>query len=168
MHLAQINVGRLHHPLDDPRTADFVDNLDRVNALAERSAGFVWRLQDDSGNATSISAFDDPTILINMSVWASVEALEAFAYKTVHDRFVQRRHEWFAPFEGPLLALWWVEAGHVPGTAEGRERLAHLARFGPTAWAFDFGTRFPPAADAAPLSEPADDSGKAPLYGSRS
>src|SRR5262245_43383250 len=86
LHPAQLNIGRIRHPLDDPRMADFVNNLDRVNAIAEHTPGFVWRLQDDSGNATAIHAFDDPRMLLNMSVWESVEALERFVWQTVHKR----------------------------------------------------------------------------------
>jgi hypothetical protein len=164
MQLAQINIGRPRYPLDDPRIADFVDNLDRVNALAERSDGFVWRLKDETGNATQISAFDDPSILLNMSVWRSVETLEAFAYQTVHRRFVQRRHEWFERFDGLYLALWWVEEGAIPTAADGRQRLAHLEKFGPTAWAFTFKKRFPPVADAAPLGEVGDGRGCGQTY----
>lgn len=146
MHLAQINVGRLLHPLDDPRMTDFVENLDAINALAEASEGFVWRLKDDTGNATSIAAYDDPAIIVNMSVWTAPEALYAFAYRTAHRRFVQRRKEWFEPFDGPYLALWWVEEGAMPTVAEGRQRLDHLARVGPTAFAFTFKKAFTPVA----------------------
>lgn len=146
MHLAQINVGRLLHPLDDPRMTDFVDNLAAINALAEASEGFVWRLKDETGNATGIAAYDDPAIIVNMSVWISPEALYAFAYQTAHRRFVQRRKEWFQPFEGPYLALWWIGEGTTPTVADGRARLDHLARVGPTAYAFTFRKTFPPAA----------------------
>ena len=146
MHLAQINVGRLLHPLDDPRMADFVDNLAAINALAEASEGFVWRLKDETGNATSIAAYDDPAIIVNMSVWTAPEALYAFAYQTAHRRFVQRRKEWFELFDGPYLALWWMAEGTTPTVADGRQRLDHLARVGPTAYAFTFRKTFPPAA----------------------
>lgn len=156
MLLAEINVAHLRYPLDDPRVSDFVENLDRVNALAERSEGFVWRLMDDTGNATRIDAYDDPRIIVNMSVWQSVEALVAFAYRTVHRRFMQRRREWFDVFDGPYLALWWLEESRRPIVAEGRERLAHLERFGPTPWAFTFKTRFPPLPGAAPLGAVGD------------
>lgn len=155
MHLAQINVGRLLHPLDDPRMADFVDNLDAINALAEASEGFVWRLKDESGNATGISAYEDPTIIVNMSVWASPEALYAFAYQTAHRRFVQRRKEWFQLFNAPYLALWWVREGAVPTVEVGRRRLDHLTRVGPTAYAFTFRKTFPPGM-AAPVVAPDD------------
>src|SRR5262245_58760424 len=95
LHLAQFNIGRIRYPLDDPRMADFVNNLDRVNAIAEHTPGFVWRLQDDSGNATAIHAFDDPRMLLNMSVWESVEALERFVWQTVHKRVYGRRTDQF-------------------------------------------------------------------------
>jgi hypothetical protein len=148
MHIAEINVAKLLHPVDDPRVAEFVANLDRVNALAETSEGFVWRLKDESGNATQISAYDDPLIIVNMSVWTSPEALYAFAYRTMHRRFVQRRKEWFELFGSAYLALWWVEEEHRPDVAEGR-RLAHFERFGPTAYAFNFRKTFPPTAAVA-------------------
>ena len=94
-HLAQLNIGRFRYPTDDPRMADFMNNLDLVNGLAERSAGFVWRLKDDSGNATNFRPFPDPNMAVNLSVWDSVEALERFVYQTVHKRFYGRRPEWF-------------------------------------------------------------------------
>jgi hypothetical protein len=153
MHLAQINIGRLLHPLDDARMADFVENLDAINSLAEASEGFVWRLKDETGNATSIAAYEDPAIIVNMSVWTGPEALFAFAYRTAHRRFVQRRKEWFQLFDAPYLALWWIAEGAVPTVAEGRQRLDHLARVGPTAHAFTFRKAFPPGA-AEPLVPP--------------
>lgn len=151
MHLAEINVARLRYPLEDPRVVDFVDNLEAINALAERSEGFVWRLKDESGNATQIAAYDDPLVIVNMSVWGSVEALHAFAYRTVHRRFVQRRQEWFELFDGPYVALWWAEEGAFLDVAEGRRRLDHLQRVGPTAFAFTFRQLFDPAPDIAPV-----------------
>lgn len=157
MHLAQINVGRLLYPVTDPRIADFVNNLDAVNALAEASPGFVWRLKDEaSNNATQITAYEDPSILMNMSVWTSPEALYEFTYKTVHRRFVQRRKEWFELFGAQYVALWWVAEGHVPTPNEGQRRLAHLERFGPSAYAFTFRKLFPPDPEAAPLGEVGD------------
>jgi hypothetical protein len=118
MQLAQINIGRLRHPIHDPRIADFVDNLDRVNTIAERSPGFVWRMKDDTGNATQMALYDDPRMIANMSVWESVEALHGFAYQTIHRRFVQRRKEWFEPFGAACMALWWIEAGTIPEIGE--------------------------------------------------
>jgi hypothetical protein len=135
-HLAQFNIARLKHPLDDPRLADFVANLDRVNAVAERSQGFVWRLKDDSGNSTGIKAYKDPLVLINMSVWESAEALERYVWQTVHKRVYGRRQEWFEPMEGPHIAMWWIAVGEHPGAEEGRRRLEHLAAHGPSEHAF--------------------------------
>ena len=139
-HLAQINIGRLLHPRGDPRVAGFFDNLDRVNGAAERMPGFVWRLKDDSGNATSISPFEDPTIIINMSVWESAETFEKFVWQTVHAGFYKRRTGWFERLPGPHFAMWWIEPGHVPTAAEGRARLEHLAEHGPSDHAFGWET----------------------------
>ena len=135
-HLAQLNIGRLRYEIGDPRIADFVDNLARVNALADRAEGFVWRLQDDGGNATSYRPYEDPRVAINMSVWTSVEALERYVWQTVHKRFYGRRHEWFEKFEGPYFVMWRVPAGHIPTIQEAVERLEHLKRNGPTEHAF--------------------------------
>ncbi|TQV68162.1 DUF3291 domain-containing protein [Exilibacterium tricleocarpae] len=143
-HLAQINVGQLLAPQDDPRLAEFVDNLDRINALAERSPGFIWRLQDDSGNALSYQAFDDPELLSNLSVWADVQSLRSFVYHTQHKAFVMRRKEWFHLLGKPYLALWWIPAGHIPTLQEGVERLKLLREAGATPKAFNFSKIFSP------------------------
>ena len=135
-HLAQLNIGRLRFPTDDPRMADFMNNLDLVNGLAERSIGFVWRLKDDSGNATNFRPFPDPQMAVNLSVWESVEALERFVWQTVHKRFYGQREKWFTKMEGPHVAMWWVEPGHVPTVSEAKERLEHLAAHGPSDYAF--------------------------------
>jgi hypothetical protein len=135
-HLAQLNIGRLRYRLDDARMADFVNNLARVNGLAERSEGFVWRFRDESGNSTATRPFDDPNIAINLTVWESVEALERFAWETVHKRFYGRRQEWFDKFEGPYFVMWWVPQGHRPTVQEAVERLNHLKVHGPTEQAF--------------------------------
>ncbi len=119
-----------------PRVADFFANLDRVNAAAERMPGFIWRLKDEGGNATQIHAFDDPHILVNMSVWEGVDAFEAFVWRTVHLQFYRRRIEWFDPASGPHFAMWWVPEGHRPSPQEGRERLDYLAAHGPSDYAF--------------------------------
>lgn len=144
-HLAQINIGRLVHPVDDPRSADFMNNLDPINALGEGSPGFVWRLQDDSGNATAIRAFDDETILPNLTVWESLDALKDFVFRTDHARFMQRRREWFLPMDDlPVLTMWWIPAGHLPTLEEAKERIDHLAEHGPTQRAFGFRPVFDP------------------------
>lgn len=143
-HIAQINVGRLRYETDDPRLSDFMINLDRINAQAETSPGFVWRLEDDSGNATAIRVYDDPRIALNMSVWDTIEALQAYAYRSEHVQFFRRRAEWFEDFGAPYLALWWVPVGHLPEASEGKERLQHLATHGPSPHAFTFKDRFQP------------------------
>ena len=135
-HIAQLNIGRFRYPTDDPRMAGFMANLDRINALAERSAGFVWRLKDESNNATAIRPARDPTMAVNLSVWESVEALERFVWQTVHKRFYGRRPEWFDKMEGPHFVMWWVEVGHVPTVTEAKERLEYLTAHGPSEHAF--------------------------------
>jgi Domain of unknown function (DUF3291) len=142
-HVAQVNIGRIVAPLDDPQMAGFVTRLDELNALADRSPGFVWRLQTSEGNATYFRPYGDDHILMNMSVWESVEALKNYVYRTVHSELLRQRHEWFSKFAGTYLALWWVPAGHIPGIDEARKRLAHLEAHGPTQFAFTFKTGFP-------------------------
>jgi len=114
-HIAQVNIGRIRASLDDPIMAGFVARLDEINALADRSAGFVWRLQASEGNATYLRPYDDDQILINMSVWETVDALKHYVYRSVHAEPLRQRHEWFEKFAGAYLALWWVPAGHIPG-----------------------------------------------------
>ena len=135
-HLAQLNIGRIRYPTDDPRMADFMVNLALVNGLAERSPGFIWRYQDESGNATDTRPFADPRMLINMSVWDSVEALERFVWQTVHKRFYGRKHEWFEKLDGPYFVLWWIPAGHRPTLDEAIGRLGELKDHGPSDRAF--------------------------------
>ncbi len=147
-HIAQLNVARAIAPLDDPLLADFMAQLDAVNAMAEASPGFVWRLKSDSGNATDIRAYDDPRMIVNLSVWESVEPLFAFTYKGAHTKVMNRRKEWFAPLAGPHLVLWWIPAGTLPTVAEALQRLDDLAMHGPTVTAFTFKVRFPPPAQS--------------------
>ena len=142
-HLAQVNIGRVRAPLDDPIMDGFRTQLDPINALADRTPGFVWRLQTEDGNAMAIRPFDDERMAINMSVWESLEALQQFVYQSAHLAPLRDRKQWFEPMEGPILALWWVPAGHIPTVVEAQERLAHLKVHGPTAHAFTFRTPFP-------------------------
>jgi hypothetical protein len=142
--LAQINVARLLAPIDAPETADFVAALGPVNARADRSPGFVWRLQTESGDATSVQAFDDPLVIVNLTVWESIEALEAFAYREAsHLAVLRRRREWFERHTEAPTALWWVPTGHIPTVAEALDRLALLRAEGPSARAFTFRELFP-------------------------
>jgi hypothetical protein len=136
--LAQLNIGRIRYEIDDPRMADFTNNLVLVNGLAERSPGFVWRFIDDSGNSTSTRPYADPRIAINLSVWKNVEALEHFVYQTLHKRFYGRRAEWFEHFEGAYFVMWWVPTGHRPSVKEAVERLEYFKQHGPTDLAFDW------------------------------
>ena len=143
-HLAQINIAKFRLPADHPVNADFVGNLDRVNAIAETQPGFVWRLVGDGNNALDISVFDDPDVAINMSVWTDLDALAEFVYRTpAHLEIMRRRREWFEHID-VYMALWWVYAGHVPTPLDGKERLEILARCGPTQDAFTFKKPFPP------------------------
>jgi hypothetical protein len=142
-HLAQINIARMLAPIDDPLMADFVANLPKINALAEQSPGFVWRLQSDSGDATSIKVYDDDMIIVNLTVWESPASLRAYVYKSDHSGFLRDRKRWFEKFDGPYYALWWIPAGHVPSTDEGKERLEHLRTHGESDYAFSFKKEFP-------------------------
>ena len=149
-HLAQINIGKLTAPRGDPRLQPFFDALDRVNALADASPGFVWRLQDDSGNAIGISYSPDPLLAVNMSVWQDADALFNFVYRSSHAPVMARRRDYFQKFDGAYQALWWLPAGEIPTIADGLSRLWLLERFGPCPQTFTFKARFP-APDEAGL-----------------
>ena len=142
--LAQVNIGRMLAPADSPLIADFMAALDPINALADASPGFVWRLQTAEGNATSLRSFDDELIISNMSVWESIEALRAFTYTSAHTGVMRRRREWFETYATAYMALWWIPAGHRPTIDEAKERLAALEREGPTPFAFTFRVPFEP------------------------
>ena len=147
-HLAQINIARMLAPIDDPIMADFVAQLPPINALAEQSPGFVWRLQSESGDATSIKAYDDDLIIINLTVWESLDALRVYVYKSAHHGVLRERKRWFERFDGPYYALWWVPAGHLPDPLEGKERLEYLREHGDTPYAFSFKHVFPKPREA--------------------
>lgn len=138
-YLAEFNIARIRWPLDDPRMAEFVDNVDRVNKLAEQIDGFVWRLQDESGHAMNMTVYGDPTILPNLTLWKNGAALERFVWQTLHGRFYRRREEWFVPIKTPLV-LWWVPTGHRPDMDEAVERLEMLKKHGPSTEAFGWET----------------------------
>ncbi len=143
-HIAQVNIGRVRAGLDDPRMAGFVNRLDEINALADRSPGFVWRLQTSAGNATYFRPYEDDRILLNLSVWETIEELRHYVYRTAHVELLRQRQEWFETFAGTYAALWWVPAGHIPGIDEAKKRLAYLDAHGPTEFAFTFKTTFQP------------------------
>jgi len=142
--LAQVNIARMNTPLEDPAMAGFVARLDEINAVADRSPGFVWRLQTSEGNATYLRPYDDDRILFNMSVWESVESLRAYVYQSVHVELLRQRSDWFARFDGVYMALWWVPTGHRPSVDEAKKRLASLSEKGATPFAFTFKQPFPP------------------------
>ena len=143
-HIAQLNVGRILAPTDSPQLAEFMAALDEINARAEATPGFIWRLQSDSGNATDIRVSADPSFLVNMSVWANIESLFDFVYRSAHTAVMARRREWFEKPTEAYQVLWWVPAGQVPSVREALERLDHLRQHGPTPQAFTFNRRYPP------------------------
>lgn len=142
-HLAQVNVGRLIAPPDHPEVAGFFSALESVNALAEASPGFVWRLTGEGGDATDLRPTSDPLLLINMSVWEDADALFGFVYRSGHTPVMARRKAWFERFDGAYQALWWIPAGTVPTEHDGLARLWMLDRYGPSPAAFTFKARFP-------------------------
>lgn len=147
-HIAQLNVGRTLAPADSPQLAEFMAALDRINAQADGSPGFVWRLQSASGNATDILVSADPNFLVNMSVWETLEALFDYVYRSAHTQVMVKRRQWFEKPTQAYMVLWWVPAGHIPSTAEALERLEHLRRHGPSPHAFTFSQRYPAPGEA--------------------
>lgn len=143
-HLAQANTARMRAPIDDPSMADFVARLEPVNALADGAPGFVWRLQTEAGDSTAVRVFDDPTILLNMSVWESVDALRRFIAESQHVAVFRERRRWFEAPDRASHVLWWVPAGHEPTVREAEARFASLWEAGPTPFAFGLGRLFPP------------------------
>ena len=143
-HLAQANIGRFRAPIETATMEGFRTRLDPINALADRSSGFIWRLQTEDGNATAIRPYaDDDLMAINLSVWESLESLQQFVYKSGHVDVLRGRKQWFEQIEGPILVLWWIPAGEIPTVREAQERLRHLKDHGPTPHAFTFRTPFP-------------------------
>lgn len=134
--LAQVNLARLKYAFDDPRIADFVDGLERINALAEQSDGFVWRFVDETGELTAAGGFDDPAVVVNMSVWRDASSLERFVWNTAHGAFYRRRAEWFDAMPHTHFAMWWVGDGHEPTAAEAKSRLDYLGKNGDSDHAF--------------------------------
>ncbi len=144
LHLAQVNIARMKAPLESKVMAGFVARLDEINALADGSPGFVWRLQTPEGNATDLRPYEDERILFNLSVWESVEALKTYVYRSAHSELLRDRRSWFEQFDSAQMAMWWIPAGHLPGIDEAKKRLAHLEQHGPSYIAFTFKTVHPP------------------------
>ena len=147
--LAELNVAALKAPLDSPELKDFVDNLDRINALAEATPGFVWRLKGDGNDATSLRPLGEK-VIVNLSTWRDVDSLRHYVYKTAHVEILKRKREWFTRMADAYMALWWVPEGHEPTVAEAVARLEHLRKHGATAEAFTFGEAF--SAPDAPVA----------------
>ncbi len=156
-HLAQCNIGRVRAPLVEPLMAGFVAGLEPINRLADSTPGFVWRLETEDGDATAIRPFDDDMLLINMSVWESVNALAEFVYRSAHRDVMRQRNQWFERMAGAYMVLWWIPAGTIPTVADAKERLDLLRRDGPTAEAFTFRTPFPSPAANSTTTPVADD-----------
>ena len=155
-HIAQVNIARALAPLDNPVMAGFVARLDDINALAESSAGFVWRLKTEEGNATALRPYDDDRVLFNLSVWESPAQLKQFVFRSTHAEVMRQRKSWFERFGDAYYAMWWIDAGHVPSIEEAKARLLHLQLHGETGYAFSFSGPFaerdlPDAASIAPV-----------------
>ncbi len=142
-HIAQVNVAQAKADMESELMQGFVSRLDEINALADRADGFIWRLQEDSGSATAIRVFDDPLLLINMSVWADLEALKHYVYKSLHVELIKDREAWFNKMGESHQALWWISAGHIPSPEEARKKLEYIRKNGPSAQAFTFAKPYP-------------------------
>jgi hypothetical protein len=142
--LAQINIAQGLGEIDDPVMQGFADRLDEINALADQAPGFVWRLQTEDGDATSLRAYDDSRMLVNMSVWQDVASLKTFVYRTMHVELLKDRKEWFTKLTKPHFCMWWIPQGHIPTVDEAKAILDILGSMGPTTEAFTFAKAFPP------------------------
>lgn len=141
--LAQINIAKMKGvDINDPIMQEFVYNLDRVNELAEKSEGFVWRLKDENNNATNLNPYNDVQIIINISVWESIESLEQYVFKSFHTEFLKRRKEWFFKYGKAATAMWWIEAGKYPSVEEAVAKLAYLQEHGASEMVFDFKNKY--------------------------
>ena len=143
-HLAQVNISRLLAPLDSELLREFVDALDPVNAAGDAAPGFVWRLQTEDGDATAVRIFDDPDLIVNLTVWTDLKSLGDFAFGSGHVEIMRRRRTWFARPTEAMVALWWIPAGTRPTVRDAEERLIALRQNGPTPFAFTMRTPFPP------------------------
>ncbi|WP_264566405.1 DUF3291 domain-containing protein [Flavobacterium sp. N3904] len=142
--LAEINIARMKGVnIHDPIMKEFVDNLDKVNEIAEKSDGFVWRLKDEENNATNLNPYNDEQIIVNYSIWESIETLEHYMYKTFHSEFLKRRKEWFQTFGQVSTAMWWIKKREIPDLAEAMEKLDYLQKNGASEIVFNFKQKYP-------------------------
>ena len=142
-HIAQLNIARAVDEMDSEVMGGFVSRLEEINALADRSPGFVWRLQSEEGDATALRVFEDPLMLVNMSVWRSIEELKEFVYRSAHVELIRDREAWFEKLGTAHQVLWWVPEGHVPSVEEAKAKLELIRENGPSPEAFTFGKHFP-------------------------
>ncbi|WP_276165932.1 DUF3291 domain-containing protein [Zobellia alginiliquefaciens] len=141
-HLSQVNIARMLAPIDDPIMADFVSDLDRINGIADKSTGFVWRLKGEDDNATALRVFEDDFLIINMSVWTTKEALFNFTYASQHAGVMMKKKKWFHAMSDMHMCLWYTKEGHIPTPAEAKERLKYLNEHGESPYAFSFKGQF--------------------------
>jgi len=146
-HLAQVNIARAKASLEHPLMQGFVEQLDGLNRLAESSPGFVWRLQGEEGDATALRLFEDERIIVNLSLWHSVEALKSYVYGGAHLEALRNKKSWFEKMDQPALALWWVPAGRLPSLESAQQALASIQRHGATPAAFTFARPYPAPAE---------------------
>ena len=142
--LAQVNIAQMLAPIDDPVMSDFVNNLERINAIADDAEGFVWRLQGEADNALAIRAFEDNMLIINLSVWKDIDSLFNFTYNSDHISVLKRKKEWFDKMETMHMAFWYVPENHIPSPEEAKERLDYINKHGDTPYAFTFRAKFTP------------------------
>jgi hypothetical protein len=141
-YIAQLNIARLRLPQEHPDNAYFVNNLDRINQIAEQQHGFIWRYTGDTNDGLDVKVFNDINVVLNISLWANIEALSTFVYRnTEHREIMRRRHEWFEQVDFSLV-LWWVKAGQIPSLNDATSRLRLLESIGPSEQAFTFKTPF--------------------------
>ena len=146
-HIVEINIAKMKGvDINDPIMKEFVENLNAVNEIAEKSEGFVWRLKDENNNATSLNPYNDEQIIINVSVWKNIETLENFMYRTFHSEFLKRRKEWFLAYGTAHTAMWWIPEGHTPTMQVAVDKLDYLQKNGASTSSFDFRNKFPPPA----------------------
>lgn len=141
-YLAQLNIAKMKFPLNDPQMADFVNNLDRINGIAESAEGFIWRLKDEQNNATSIKIYNDDFLIVNMSVWKDIDSLFQFTYQTAHVEIFKRRKEWFEKMAEMHMCMWYTSPNYLPSVQDAQERLDHLRNHGETPFSFSFKKRF--------------------------
>lgn len=142
-HLAQVNIAFAKDEMDTETMKGFVSRLDEINKIADEAEGFVWRLQSDDGDSTAYRIFKEPLLLVNMSVWESIETLKNYAYKSAHVEMIRDRQAWFRKYASAHQVLWWIPEGYIPTLEDAKEKLDEIQKNGSTVNAFHFGKPFP-------------------------